>query len=86
MKVIQRSCDHMPVTVQFKIPAFQMSSSNTKRKLEDPEENFLSKKRISLKIDSKSLDDTPNSDSGVSRVQLEEEQVWIVQWYNPIVL
>jgi hypothetical protein len=63
--------------------ALQMSTSSTKRKLEAPEEDSLSRKRIPLNLDSGSLADNANSDSGVSRVQLEE-QVWMVQWYNLI--
>ena len=64
---------------------FQMSMSSTKRKLEASEEDSLSRKRIPLNLDSnlKSLADSANSDSGVSRAQLEE-QVWMVQWYNLI--
>ena len=59
--------------------AFQMSTSSAKRKIEAPEEDSLSRKRIAL--DSKLLTDIASSDGGVSRVQLEE-QVWMVQWYN----
>lgn len=61
-----------------------MSTSSTKRKLEAPEEDSFNRKRIPLNLDSKSLADRANSDSGVSpRAQLDE-QVWMVQWYNLI--
>jgi hypothetical protein len=65
------------------MPAFQMPTSSTKRKIEAPEEDALSRKRIAPTLNSRSLADSANSDRGVSRVQLEE-QVWMVQWYNLI--
>lgn len=65
------------------MPAFQTPTASTKRKIDAPEEDSLSRKRISLNSSSRSLADSANSDSGVSRVQ-PEEQVWMVQWYNLI--
>ena len=56
---------------------------STKRKIEAPEEESLSRKRIPLNLVPKSPADIASSDSGVSRVQ-PEEQVWMVQWYNLI--
>lgn len=52
-----------------------------KRKVEAPEEAALSRKRISLDVNSRPLLGGANdSDVGLSRVQ---EQVWMVQWYTP---
>ncbi|KAF8813639.1 hypothetical protein BYT27DRAFT_7334698 [Phlegmacium glaucopus] len=59
------------------MPAFQMPTSSAKRKLELSEEESVSRKRISLDLNSRSL---PDGDNEVSRVQ---EQVWMVQWRNP---
>lgn len=66
----------------FKMPAFQMPTASTKRKIDAPEEDSFSRKRISLNSNSRSLADSANSDSGVSCIQ--KEQVWMVQWYNLI--
>lgn len=54
--------------------------SSTKRKLDAPEEESLSKKRISLDLNPRSLADSANG-IGVPQIQLQE-QVWMVQWYK----
>jgi hypothetical protein len=56
--------------------------SSTKRKLDAPEEDSLSRKRTPLDLNSRSLVDSTN-DIGVPRTHFEA-QVWMVQWYNHI--